>query len=176
MRLLLLILILMISGCATLSESECIHGDWYSIGQSDGRFGYKASRIEKHRKACQKVNAYVDIDSYMIGRKDGLQYYCTPQNGFDVGLNGNYYNNVCPPQLERDFLEHYSYGQEIHTLRNEISSAEYQIDQKEKLIDDQDTSDDERKDLRREIRYLIKDIRRMNRDLSYLENRYNYLF
>ena len=164
MRLLILLLIFLVSGCATLSESECIHGNWYEIGQSDGRFGYKSARIEKHRKACEKVNTYVDINSYMQGRRDGLNYYCTPQNGFDVGLNGNYYNNVCPVELERDFLEHYSYGQEIYTLRNEISSAEYEIDKKEKEIDDEDTTDEERKYLRKDIRYLIKDLRRMNRD------------
>ena len=176
MRLFLLVLILMLSGCATLSESECIHGNWYEIGQSDGRWGYKASRIEKHRKACQKVNANVDIDSYMMGRKDGLNYYCTPQNGFDVGLNGSYYNKVCPPQLERDFLEHYSYGQEIYNLRNAISSAEYEIDKKEKQLEDDDLSSEDRKYIRKDIRYLIKEIRQLNRDLSYLENRYNYLF
>lgn len=123
MRLLILLLVLFITGCATLSESECIHGDWYEIGQSDGRYGYKVSRVDKHRKACQKANTNVDFDAYMMGRKDGLQYYCTAQNGFDAGLNGRYYNKVCPIELERNFLEHYSYGEEIHNLRNEISSV-----------------------------------------------------
>ena len=175
MRLLILVSILMLSGCATLSETECLHGDWFSIGQFDGKYGYKASRLDRHRKACAKVNTYIDVDEYMRGRRDGLNYYCTPQNGFDVGLNGDYYNNVCPPQLERDFLEHYSYGQDIYNVRSEITSVEYKMDQLEEELDDEETSNEERKDIRRELRYLTKELRRLNRDLNYLESKYYHL-
>ncbi len=175
MRFLILFLFLFISGCATLSESECIHGDWFEIGQTDGRNGYKSSRVEKHSKACQKTNTNVDFDAYMQGRKDGLKYYCSPQNGFDSGLEGSYYNKVCPIELEREFLEYYSYGKEIYIVNNEISSVENEMDQKERELEDDDTTDEERRYLRKDIKYLIKDLRRLNRELINLEQRYNDL-
>jgi hypothetical protein len=165
----------MITGCATLSESECIYGDWYQIGLSDGRFGYMASRVEKHRKACQKVNTPVDLDAYMSGRDEGLRYYCTSQNAFDSGLNGNYYNNVCPLDMELDFIEHYNYGKEIYEIRSQISSLESKIDIKENEIEDANTSDEDRKYLRREIRGMFKDLSRLNQELLYLETKYSYL-
>ena len=175
MRLLVLLMVFLVSGCATLSETECVQGDWYEIGQTDGRSGFKVSRVEKHRKACNKANADVDMDAYVQGRKNGLSYYCSPQNGFDSGLKGRFYNKVCPIDLEREFLEYYSYGQEIHIVRDEITSVENEIDKKEKKIDHKDTTDEERKDLRKDIKYLIRDLRRFNRELSSLENRYNDL-
>jgi len=41
--------VLILSGCTTMSEGECLTADWYEQGYRDGRQGYPASRVINHR-------------------------------------------------------------------------------------------------------------------------------
>lgn len=116
--------VLGLGSCSTLSEDQCKGGDWGGIGYSDGRSGYASSRIEDHAKACAKYSISPDFRSYARGRESGLRLYCTPNNGFRVGREGNSYNNVCPPELEQAFLEGYSDGGYVHAAESRLSQAQ----------------------------------------------------
>ena len=45
----LVLLSVLMVGCATLNEDECVTADWYEIGYSDGVKGQPDSYLEKHR-------------------------------------------------------------------------------------------------------------------------------
>ena len=93
--------LLLLAGCATLSERECRDQDWYGIGADDGFDGALASTIEDHRKACTEYGIEPDAEQYEVGRRDGLKQYCTVTRGFDIGRKGMMYGGGCPTGAER---------------------------------------------------------------------------
>ncbi|GEM_PF-5015394 len=72
----LLLLVNILSGCATLSKEECLQGDWYAIGYKDGANGYGVERLAEHSEACREHGAGVQADAYTQGRRVGLTYHC----------------------------------------------------------------------------------------------------
>jgi hypothetical protein len=131
---LILLLILILPACATLNKKECLNADWRSIGFEDGARGAKTSRIGQHREACAEYSIKPDLDAYRGGREQGLQSYCRPGNGYQVGLSGNSYNDVCPAALENDFVVAYKAGEKIYRLESDIRNLSRTLKQDEKAL------------------------------------------
>ncbi len=139
---LLSMLVIGLSGCATMSGDECATSDWTAVGFEDGSRGYTSDRFGKHRKACAKHGITADFQAYQQGRSQGLVEFCQPGRGVNLGANGGQYNGVCSVELEADFLDAYRVGQQLYTLRSNVSSANSQIHNKKhelKDIEDQIT-------------------------------------
>ncbi|MDN3610230.1 DUF2799 domain-containing protein [Vibrio ostreicida] len=102
-----LLVLLSLSGCSSISEEECVLGDWYQIGLSDGQQG-KRNSLALYSKDCAKYNVGVDSSSYSQGRLQGLTSYCTYENGILVGKARVAYHKVCPADLSKDFLAGYT--------------------------------------------------------------------
>ncbi len=117
----MLLIIAGLSGCATMSGDECLTSDWAAIGYEDGARGYTSDRLSQHRKACAKHGVTVDFAAYRDGREQGLEEYCQPGRGFDIGVNGGRYNGVCSVDLEADFLDAYNAGYHLYSLRSNVS-------------------------------------------------------
>ena len=132
---LLLVSLVVLSGCATLNKDECITADWYAIGYEDGANGYPATRIGSHREACAKHGITPDLRSYQDGHDEGLIGFCTARNGFNRARGGYQYNGICPPSLEPDFLDGYEAGRQIYTVTSEINSLESEQRSNESEID-----------------------------------------
>ena len=130
----MLFLILVISGCATLNEAECVNSDWRLIGYEDGVQGFDGSRIGNHRKACAKHGITPDAEVYREGRSEGLVEFCQPLRAFQYGLKGKTYTGVCPPEYEREFRVAYREGHGIHVLTINISRNESKLRSNEKSI------------------------------------------
>lgn len=122
-NLLIVIICSLLSACATLSEEQCLQGDWYQIGQRDGRNGYAADRLDAHRSACEQYQVSADSEAYYEGYDDGLIDYCSPQSGFERAVERQEYRYVCPPQLEQEFLREYT-----RELSNQVSELDYEYD------------------------------------------------
>jgi hypothetical protein len=172
---------LTVAACATLSEKDCLQGDWRAIGYVDGADGRPMSRIEDHAKACQKTGVTPDMSLYVQGRDQGLTRYCTEANGFRVGREGHSYAGVCPPPVEPEFLGGYADGERVHaaesrlsSARSDLSSADARADKRARQADgvedelrnpkltDEQTRElrDRLQRLRRERREAIEDGRR----------------
>ena len=113
-----------LSGCATLGQDECLYADWLTIGYEDGAHGYPASRIDSHRKDCARHGITADFNRYQEGRLEGLQEYCMPQKGYNLGTSGKQYNYVCPQDLEAPFLKGYYHGKNVLLAQMEIKRQE----------------------------------------------------
>jgi hypothetical protein len=129
----------LLSSCATMSEDQCLAGDWGGQGFRDGSNGLSMSRLDDHAKACAKHGVTPDEIPYRSAREDGLRLYCRPDRGFVEGREGNSYANVCPSDLEAEFLPAYRDGQMLHSaesaLESAISSAESYASRLEELDD-----------------------------------------
>jgi hypothetical protein len=163
-------------GCATLSKNECLEADWHEIGYRDGSMGAPRSFLQEHSEACVKHNVRADREAYYRGRHEGLNVYCTPDNGFNQGRQGRKYNYVCPPDLEREFLAGYKKGKEIYKYESKISSLEgrlrsieSQIQTKEKQLYSSNLSKEQRAKIRADLKYLDIQYRDTVRELRYWE-------
>jgi hypothetical protein len=125
------LLVLTMSGCASMSSEECANSDWTAVGYEDGSRGYTSDQFSSRRKACAKHGVTADFQAYQDGREQGLIEYCQPGRGFSVGENGGRYNGVCAAHLEDGFMDGYSVGHQLYGLRSNVNGAASRISSKE---------------------------------------------
>lgn len=123
----MLVGLLILSACASLSAEECLAADWYTIGVEDGSRGQPVSRVGAHRKACAEVGVQPDMVRYNDGRAFGLQSFCTRERGYAEGESGRSYRGVCPPHLEPVFMQGYLAGQDRYRLKQDIRRLEAEL-------------------------------------------------
>jgi hypothetical protein len=129
-------LLLLLGGCASMNEQECLTGDWYAIGYEDGVKGLSADQVGSYRKACASHNVRPNLQQYQAGREQGLREFCAPLNGFNVGQRGASYGGVCPADMEVDFLSAFQSGRTLYQLRSQVNGASRSISYKESELSD----------------------------------------
>lgn len=185
-------MLLCLSGCATMSKEECKQADWYLKGVEDATQGYPLDRVIEHGKACARVNIVPDMKEYREGHGKGARLYCVPEKGYSEGRNGAAYNNICPAELEPEFLRAYGDGQELYRIQrnidrmvSEINSSQSQIDSnyseisqlKYEIVNSRDEQERRYKmrridDLERDIRSLGLNADNAARELELFQNDY----
>lgn len=118
----------LLGSCATMTEDQCLAGDWGGQGFRDGSSGLSMSRLEDHARACAKHGVVPDEAAYRSAREDGLTRYCTVERGFAAGREGDAYGDVCPSDLEVEFLPAYRDGQVVHAAESALESAISRVD------------------------------------------------
>lgn len=126
--------LLLVSGCATLSESQCVANDWQTVGYSDGLAGAQSSQLLKHQNACVKHGVIPERDAYLAGWNEGVRQYCLPENGFSAGEHGKRYANICPEDMQPSFYAAYQEGRRLYDAQAEINGMTRQISQKERRL------------------------------------------
>lgn len=155
---------LALGGCATLSESECLRGDWYAIGASDGRNGYTTDRLAHHGKACAKHGVGVEAQAYAAGHVEGLRQFCVPPRAFTLGRDGGTYYHQCPPESEGDFLPAYELGRDVYAVEQELAQLEKDIQALRKEMNDDEASNTARDIAEQRLRYVKNDRDRRERE------------
>lgn len=135
---LLFVVPLILTGCASLGKKECLAGNWTGIGNTDGTKGELAdARLAAHTKACGKHGVQPDTDSYMAGHAEGLKKFCTTESGYNNGTDfvikdysRDTYNNVCPADLKLGFLTGYIKGLKLNLdiLHEELVSEKAELE------------------------------------------------
>ena len=165
-------LIVLISGCASMSESECQMADWRAIGFEDGAMGRSSSRIGEHRSACADHGVAPDHSAYKEGYAEGVREYCTPAEGFARGKRGAAYTGFCPNDLRDAFVAGYKLGKKHYQIKKEIdghrakinssnsriSQLEKKVREKEAELIDSDTEKERRSALLQKIKGYQKQI------------------
>lgn len=172
-RKLLLLFILpaaLLSGCATLSETQCRQADWEALGEDDGALGYPPERIGEHREACAEYGIVPDEAAYARGRLAGLDRLCTVAGGLAHGRAGRSYQGVCPPGYEQDFYTGYQVGRRIERVEGELEDTERALRQVDFDLARQDLSDDQRGNLYYRFRELQRERDSLRRELARLED------
>lgn len=85
----------LLSGCATMSSSDCQHADWHAKGEADGARGALPDHLIKHKSACAKVGVTPNKTLWEQGRQTGLKNYCTESNIYQIGREGYSFSPVC---------------------------------------------------------------------------------
>lgn len=116
----ILVLIVALPGCATLSPDPCRNNDWYAIGYEHGLAGRPTGPASGPERYCPTGVAEPELAQYRLGREAGLGAYCAPQNGFELGKGGSHYQGVCDGAVETEFLRAYHRGKQIHDVETQI--------------------------------------------------------
>ncbi|MGD9365044.1 MAG: DUF2799 domain-containing protein [Desulfobacteraceae bacterium] len=123
-----LILCFIACGCASLSKEECANANWDAIGYGDGSHGKSANRFNIHQKACAEHGYKASFADYKEGHLRGLrEVFCKPRNGYQLGLKGSGYNNVCPSDAEPRFLAAYHHGRDIYLAQRSYNRLTLQL-------------------------------------------------
>lgn len=117
----------MLTGCAAMSEEECVYSDWAAVGYEDGADGRSSDRFGDYRRACADHSITPDFQAWQEGRERGLIEFCQPLRGFQVGESGGYYSGVCNSNLEPDFLDAFRLGSELSNLRGSLSTINSRV-------------------------------------------------
>ncbi|MEQ1437956.1 DUF2799 domain-containing protein [Fontimonas sp. SYSU GA230001] len=121
------IAVALLGACATLNESECRSGDWRQIGYTDGLKGRPSSRFAEHQKACGEYGIAAEEIGWKLGYAEGQALYCTADNGYLQGRNGNGYADVCPPATDRLFRPAYDDGRRVFEQRVHLDEVIRQL-------------------------------------------------
>ena len=71
MKALLAIACVLLTGCASLSESECRSANWHQIGERDSLVYGLRPQIDHHAHRCRAFGVQADEKEYMVGWNDG---------------------------------------------------------------------------------------------------------
>ena len=176
------LMILGLSGCASMSADECLMSDWSAIGYEDGARGYTTDRFSQHRKACAKHGVAADFEAYKRGREDGLLEFCQPTRGYTFGVNGGRYNGVCSADVEPEFVQAYNAGYHLYSLRAAVGGATSAINTKQaelkyaedRIVDvgveliSEETTTKERVDLLAEMKKLSERTGELESEIEFL--------
>ena len=178
----LMLVIAMLQGCASLSEGECMAANWEVLGESDGQQGRPLSQLNRYQKDCAQYGVVPDARAYASGRERGLSKFCTESNGYGEGRAGIPNQSVCPPALQPGFRRGYDIGHNVHAahyvlittadgirqVRNEIVYLKDRIKDSKARLSQEELSQDEAGQLRREIGSWERQIERLEDDLLVL--------
>ena len=115
-------MVLLLSSCATLTRKQCLTIDWGQLGANEAAIGWPLSRLQQHRKACEKADVIPDAAAWTAGHAVGARYYCRPSNAFERGRALATYHGICTAREEEYFIPLYRLGREKGWLEQEVSS------------------------------------------------------
>ncbi|MBN8430440.1 DUF2799 domain-containing protein [Microbulbifer salipaludis] len=161
------------SGCAIISENECQAGLWYERGIEDGARGQTQATVYKIAQKCHEYGVRTDTAAWMRGYEEGIERYCTPENGFAVGRRGRNYEGVCTGPTADLFLANYERGlavyqaeQQYAALVDRYESAERELYRVEEALDESE-SKEERRALRSQRRSLLREMRHLEAEMMH---------
>ena len=122
-RVLVVLPMIALAGCATMSADQCATADWRALGFEDGSRGETLVKAARREDACADHGYAMNRAVYDNGRHAGLALYCTSQVAYGLGESGRSYTGVCVAHDEVGFLAAYKRGLELYAFTSAVSSA-----------------------------------------------------
>lgn len=144
-----------LSGCASMSESQCQVAEWQRVGLNDGASGISESHLADYVKDCAKVGIEPDALAYRKGWDAGIVRFCTPANAWREGTQGHFQADaVCRAQTGYERFAYYlNAGLQWHRTAEQIRANNHEMRRLQSLLDAA-TQDDDKKQLRLDLQYL----------------------
>ncbi|AMF93616.1 DUF2799 domain-containing protein [Vibrio fluvialis] len=89
-KIMMMLVVVGLMGCAASDSELAKQGDWYQIGYKDGATGH----TQRSNKALAELGQANQAD-YNQGYVEGVNEYCNPNFAYQMGVNGQYYEGVC---------------------------------------------------------------------------------
>ena len=168
---LLILLPALLAGCAVVSEDECNAGLWYERGLQDGAHGRSQALVYEIAQKCQEYGARVDSEAWLRGHEEGVEQFCTPENGYYHGRQGRNYTGVCTGPTADLFMGEYRRGlaayqvelryRQLAERQDDVERQLYAV--RSALAQEQDR--DRIQSLRVQQRVLARELQRLDMEL-----------
>ena len=117
-----------LSGCASLSKSECLNANWEDIGVRDGANGQPEEYLIQHSTACAKVNVAPDRGAWLHGRDKGLERYCLPHRIYNIGEYGGAFDaGICRNFDQERLVDAYQKGRDVNRRANALGEIDAEL-------------------------------------------------
>ena len=128
-----------LSGCASLSKSECMNANWEDIGIRDGANGQPEEYLIRHSTACAKVNVAPDRGAWLHGREQGLERFCMPHRMYQLGEYGSGFDiGICRNFDQERLQDAYEKGREVHRTSDALGAIDGEIRDINVRLEDKD--------------------------------------
>jgi hypothetical protein len=154
-----LVLILWLQACSTMSANECRQANWRDVGFRDGLAGAPLRQLDRRIKDCAEAGVTIQVPAYLLGRNEGLPSYCRLDNAARLGLEGKAYQGVCAAGIDAEFRRRHAMGMDVYRARSELRN----LDQRRRHLEDRladARNDEERRRTREDLRDLDNTMRR----------------
>lgn len=131
----LLLAVLGLAGCSSISPQECQVGDWFAIGKTDGQQGVASTKFRSYQKECAEHGLSSDFKAYEQGHAQGVMLYCTYDAGRELGQSGGAYNKVCAGALETQFRLGYDRGRSWYKAESALVNLQKTLQQNATTIE-----------------------------------------
>lgn len=102
--------VLTLSGCATMNKDECMSADWRALGYQQGSNGGGTQNFSRLQKDCANHGISANFEAFQQGHREGLDNYCSYDQGLASGQNGHAYNTQCSRVRYPAYSKGYSAG------------------------------------------------------------------
>ena len=163
----LIVFALLLTGCESMTVSECKVADWSRVGAADGAKGESDRRIADYTEDCGKAGIVPNAKAYRRGWDAGIVQFCTAANGWREGVLGHSSKaSVCQGQTGYSvFSQYLEAGLEVYRLNEKLQRNAREI---ARLQDKLEASkkDDEKKVIRADLRHLDREQFRLRNMLT----------
>lgn len=144
-----------LSGCESMSVSECKLADWGRVGYSDGAAGVPQARLAAYTEDCGKAGVVPQAKAYRQGWDTGIERFCTAANGWREGLQGHSGKEaVCQGQAGFEgFARYLDAGLKVYRTQEQLQRNSQDARRLEKELETA-TKDEDKKRLREALRDL----------------------
>ena len=164
---LLLLIPLLLTGCESMSVSECKVADWGRVGFADGSRGESDRRIAAYAEDCGKIGILPDAQAYRYGWDQGIGNYCTPANGWREGIQGNFgKGSVCQGQAGyAGFSRFLEAGLQVNNTQSQMQRNARESERLQRRLEES-KNDEEKRNLRNELRQIDREQFRLRNQLT----------
>ena len=145
----------LLSGCESMSVSECKVADWSRVGYVDGAAGTPSNRLVDYIEDCGKAGVTPVAAAYRQGWDVGIQRYCTAANGWREGTLGRSGKEaVCVGQAGFDgFARYLDAGLKVYRAQEQLQRNNNEVARLQKELETA-TKDEDKKRLREALKDL----------------------
>ena len=141
-----------LTGCESMTVSECQVADWGRVGFADAAGGVSESRLTAYMEDCGKAGIHPNPQAYRKGWDAGIVRFCTATNGWREGVLGNSAKaSVCQGQQGYEvFARYLEAGLQVHRSNEHLRQNAADAGRLQKRLE-ASTRDDEKRHLRDEL-------------------------
>jgi hypothetical protein len=164
----LIVFALLLSGCESMTVSECKVADWSRVGAADGAKGESDRRIADYTEDCGKAGIVPNAKAYRRGWDAGIVQFCTAANGWREGVLGHSSKaSVCQGQTGYSAFSRNTWRpawRSTASMRSFSAMPERSRGCRTNLR--RPKKDDEKKDIRADLRHLDREQFRLRNMLT----------
>lgn len=121
---------LLMSGCASLGQRDCLKRAWAEAGYTDALAGQAETHFNAQQARCESAGVAIPKSEYYAGYRRGLVTYCNAERLFQLGEQGQGFPAQCHWVDEAPVQAYFTEGAQVH----EVLRAKTELEQQSRAL------------------------------------------